>query len=324
VSASGAAFAISGTHTYAEEGSYDVSVKAIDVGGATASANATAAVADAALAATGKTVYTTNPLTNVALATFTDADPAGTVPDYKVTIDWNDGSPPSPGTVTGPDGGPFTVAASHTYAPTGPFNVAPKLHICDVGGSCADATALVKLLYMTGHSVALQSKLTLPLLPPASIIASDTGEIANTGATSTSRNLASIPSGLIQASALNASVQTTVGRSVATSSVSQVNANALVIPAIAIQGASSISTTTCAGSTGGMQIASLSVAGVPVVTTGAQPNSTIDVGVVRIVLNEQKSVDGGLEVNAAHITIPGVLNLVLSSSRSDIHNCPPA
>jgi len=47
--------------------------------------------------------------------------------------------------------------------------------------------------------------------------------------------------------------------------------------------------------------------------------STIDVGVVRIVLNEQESVDGGLEVMLRTSRSQAVLNLVVSSFRSDIH-----
>jgi len=42
-------------------------------------------------------------------------------------------------------------------------------------------------------------------------------------------------------------------------------------------------------------------------------------------LNEQKPVPGedqGLTVNAAHIIIPGVADVVVASSESDIFNCP--
>src|SRR5207245_1730785 len=52
-------FGVSGSHSYAEEGSYPVSVRVNDVGGASATASSTATVADAALTATGTTLAAT-------------------------------------------------------------------------------------------------------------------------------------------------------------------------------------------------------------------------------------------------------------------------
>src|SRR5205823_5176238 len=49
-------FTVSGSHTYAEEGSYTVTVSIKDAGGSTASANSTATVDDAALSSAGTTV----------------------------------------------------------------------------------------------------------------------------------------------------------------------------------------------------------------------------------------------------------------------------
>lgn len=52
------------------------------------------------------------------VATFSDPDPAATAGEYLATIAWGDGSS-SPGTITGLDGGPFTVSGTHTYAEEG-------------------------------------------------------------------------------------------------------------------------------------------------------------------------------------------------------------
>jgi hypothetical protein len=71
------------------------------------------------------------------VATFTDADPNGKVADFTATVDWGDASN-SAGTVTGPNGGPFTVAGSHTYAATGPVTI--TITINDVGGASAVAS----------------------------------------------------------------------------------------------------------------------------------------------------------------------------------------
>src|SRR5207253_9019362 len=84
-------FDVSATNTYAEEGSYSVTV-AITDHGASATANSTANVADAALAASAKTVTPTegNSFSGV-VASFSDADPNGTSTDYSATIKWGDG-----------------------------------------------------------------------------------------------------------------------------------------------------------------------------------------------------------------------------------------
>jgi hypothetical protein len=67
------------------------------------------------------------------VASFTDADPGGTVSDYAATIDWGDGTT-SAGTV-GTAGGGFTVNGSHTYQEDGNYPVV--VHIDDAGGSAA-------------------------------------------------------------------------------------------------------------------------------------------------------------------------------------------
>jgi len=132
-------FTVTGNDTYVEEGSYPVSVTITDTDNP---ANAqtvtgTATVADAPLHASGATITSANPVHGT-VATFTDDDPAGTVSDYTATIDWGDGST-SAGTVSGT--GPFNVSGTHTYADLGPYTV--KVHVCDAGGSCADATSQV-------------------------------------------------------------------------------------------------------------------------------------------------------------------------------------
>jgi hypothetical protein len=127
-------FETSGSHTYAEEGTYTTTLTATDNWGATASANGSATVADAPLTAQGKTIYGVKGVNfTKAVATFSDADPAGTASDYTATIHWGDGT-----TSTGTIGGHFTVTGSHTYATTGTFNV--SVTIKDVGGASVTAT----------------------------------------------------------------------------------------------------------------------------------------------------------------------------------------
>ena len=138
-------FAVSGDHVYADEGGYPISVRILDDGGSTADAQATATIADAALAATGNPAFvSTNPV-NHTLATFTDEDPAATTADFtsgggSTTIDWGDGAT-SAGAVTGPTGGPFTVGGAHTYAALGPYTI--TVTVVDDGGATATATTHV-------------------------------------------------------------------------------------------------------------------------------------------------------------------------------------
>jgi hypothetical protein len=138
-----------GDHTYAEEGPYTATAKIVDIGSSTVSVTSGVTVADAALHATGRTFNTTNPVTGKVVSTFTDDDPTNTATDsnqnpagYTATIDWDDGSPVVAGTVA-PNGTGFNILGSHAYPTDGPaFTYSVKSHVCDVGGSCADATIL--------------------------------------------------------------------------------------------------------------------------------------------------------------------------------------
>lgn len=60
-----------------------------------------------------------NALDDATVATFTDPDPGRGSGDFTATVSWGDGTADSAGTVTGPNGGPYTVTASHTYAEEG-------------------------------------------------------------------------------------------------------------------------------------------------------------------------------------------------------------
>jgi hypothetical protein len=138
VSGGAGSFVVSGTHTYAEEGLYHVTVTITDIDNAannTATVTSTATVADAALTASPACIATTTQSYLGPTATFTDAaSPSGTLSDFSATIDWGDGAVTA-ATVTGPNGGPYTVSGAHTYATTGIFTITTTIH--DVGGSKA-------------------------------------------------------------------------------------------------------------------------------------------------------------------------------------------
>src|SRR5205807_1408394 len=104
-------FQVTGSHAFAEEGNYAVRVSVSDVGGSGATTVGTAAVADAPLTATGAAVTATegSAFTGV-VATFTDANPAGTAGEFTATINWGDGTS-SAGAVSASNGG-FRVAGA--------------------------------------------------------------------------------------------------------------------------------------------------------------------------------------------------------------------
>jgi hypothetical protein len=153
-SPAGVVFSITGSHTYAEEGSFQVTVTADDKGGSTTIASGQATVADAPLSSTGlvqpviiteeATVFPIpqfgTPVFTGPVAVFSDLNTGATIADYTATIDWGDGTPPSTGTIVAlAPAGTFEVSGSHTYATSGvnggngTFRV--QTQISDVGGS---------------------------------------------------------------------------------------------------------------------------------------------------------------------------------------------
>ena len=117
-----------------------------DVGGSQFTAFQTATVADAPLTATGLTlgvapnppIYTFPPFSGQ-VASFTDADPNGTLTDYSSAINWGDGVTTT-GTITmsATTPGLFLVSGTHQYHQSSvPYQV--TIVIKDEGGSTATA-----------------------------------------------------------------------------------------------------------------------------------------------------------------------------------------
>lgn len=76
-------------------------------------------------------------------------------------------------------------------------------------------------------------------------------------------------------------------------------------------------------SMGASEIANLRVNGSPISVTGA-PNQVIDLLGGRITLNEQQASGGGMVVNAMHIVVYGVADVVVGSASSGIGSSAPA
>ena len=137
----GGGFSVTGSHTYAQEGSYTVKTTITDSTDSTntATASSAATVADAALTAGQLTVNggTEGTQPTSASFAFTDANPGATVSDYAATIKWGDGTT-STGTVSANSSGGFSVDGSHTYAEEGSSPVSVTVN--DAGGQSTSAS----------------------------------------------------------------------------------------------------------------------------------------------------------------------------------------
>jgi DNA-binding beta-propeller fold protein YncE len=137
---SGGSLTVGGSHTYADEGSYQMKVSITDGDGSAnnATTTPTATVGDAALTASGQSIVTGQSFKG-AVATFTDANTGGGAGDFSATIDWGDGSTPANATITSTAGGGFAVGGSHTYSSSTSTTV--KVAIMDDGGAQATASS---------------------------------------------------------------------------------------------------------------------------------------------------------------------------------------
>jgi hypothetical protein len=129
ISLTGTTFTITGGHTYAEEGTYTVTVTVHHGTAADTSTTLTATVADQSLTALATATLPTGKLEGAAIgavtsiATFTDPTGPEALSDYTAVVNWGDGNT-SPGVIVSDGGGNYHVnAPSHTYAEEGTYTV---------------------------------------------------------------------------------------------------------------------------------------------------------------------------------------------------------
>jgi hypothetical protein len=147
----GGGFDVLGSHNYGEEGRYgaSVSVSGLDSTAYHGSSQDIFVVADAPLTAGALTpppqAVVNQPLSNMLLFHFTDADRLASASDYTVTVAWGDNTSDSSGdgsgnvTVVANTSGGFDVYGSHTYSQAvnpGTFSV----QVSDAGGASISAS----------------------------------------------------------------------------------------------------------------------------------------------------------------------------------------
>jgi hypothetical protein len=130
---SDASFGIQGTHTYADEGTYNGTLHYTCGTFVQNTATFVATVQDASLTAGGIDITgTAGQSLTTAVAHITDANSGATPGDFSVLINWGDGSS-SNGSVTVSPAGGFDLLGTHTYPAAGTFPLSAS--VGDVGGA---------------------------------------------------------------------------------------------------------------------------------------------------------------------------------------------
>ena len=156
------AFTVTGSHTYAEESTADHSGFADgyhitvtihhDTAVPDAIANSTATVTDPAVMATGGFAVTGKEgiaVAGTAVAMFTDPGGAEPVGDYSALVDFGDGQPAVPGTITfsgtlGSKTDAFTVSSGHTFDEEGSFTVTVTINHEESTAQQVSSTATIR------------------------------------------------------------------------------------------------------------------------------------------------------------------------------------
>src|SRR5436190_1151849 len=193
-----------------------------------------------------------------------------------------------------------------------------------LAGILADATASPssQATSYSGRATVLQATV-LGLSP---VVLADAGPLSPSGGAEEASLLnASVP-GLLTAEVLHAS---TVGQGNASRSEASVAEVSLTVAGNSISAgllqarAAAVCGTGGTTATGSSNITALSVNGQTVTISGA-PNQRVPLPVGEVIINEQKSTGAGdITVNALHVIVPGVADVIVSSAHADI-TCRPA
>jgi hypothetical protein len=137
ISLTSGVFTVTGSHLYAEEGSYSITITLHHDTATDATATTSVTITDPPVVGTGLSLTAVEATqTNQTVATFTDPGGAETLSHYSASIDWGDNSATTTGTIS-VTGGVFSVSGSHLYTEEGAYSIIITLH----HDSAADASA---------------------------------------------------------------------------------------------------------------------------------------------------------------------------------------
>ena len=193
-----------------------------------------------------------------------------------------------------------------------------------LAGVLADASAspASQATSYSGRATVLQA--TVLGLPP--VVLADAGSLPPSGGSQEASLLnASVP-GVLTAEVLHAS---TVGQGNASRSEASVAELSLTVAGNTIAAgllqarAAAVCSDGGATASGNSDITTLSVNGQSITISGA-PNQRVPLLGGEVIINEQKSTGAGdITVNALHVSVPGVADVIVSSAHADI-TCQPA
>ncbi|HLJ86695.1 MAG TPA: choice-of-anchor P family protein [Candidatus Angelobacter sp.] len=156
----------------------------------------------------------------------------------------------------------------------------------------------------------------------------DTGALPPVGGSLSSSLVTINVPGLLTASAASATATGAGNQSQSTASIANLNLSVATLISILTAGViETTATATCSNGTpsvsGNSTIAGLTVLGVPItVTGGVNQTITLPLGLGSLVINEQIATANSITVNALHLTITAIADVVLAHSEADI-NCGP-
>ena len=155
-----------------------------------------------------------------------------------------------------------------------------------------------------------------------SVTLADTGPLPSSGGAQEAALLSASVPGLLTANVLHASTVAGGDKSRSEASVADLDLTAgghTITAGFLMSRAEARCSAGRASVSGSSDVAQLSVDNQSVAVTGA-PNQTVSLpSGGQVVINEQSSSPGSITVNALHVTVPGIADVVISSSHADIH-----
>jgi hypothetical protein len=200
----------------------------------------------------------------------------------------------------------------------------------DPMGPGADRPDAAALLFSTettykGHATAVRA--SVPLLG-LNVKLSEAGPLPKTGGYRSSSLLLAVVPKLLNVGLLHSTTIAQGSRSFAESAVAQLSLNVLGIDLDAELIRATAKAVCHNGNEsfyGKSEIVDLRIDGKRITVTG-HPNQTIKLLLGKIIINEQVKTSSGITVNAIHIIVPGLADVVISSATAGIdcgRDCPP-